>query len=489
MLIALSICSIVAALSSPADEIRAAAADVQQLPPETRMAARYLTVYPIAAADRPDAVKVISYVLNSLSRTRAISQPVLISPTLIRFSIYQYAPRQEEFAAWYQAWEKLAGVDPYFHLQTEVIADATGVNHKSNAVAAPFFESHNKPNSLKIVTTDGGWADLSAAAQLRTATHSIGPLLRADYFIAQATTTPRYYEFTGIPDTENEFLKSLGVDRGVIDRLRANAGANLAVSGVTAKPRRIVWAQGPLGGVYSTLDVESVDAQRDPLRRPITSAGLAFHYDLGEWFALAPNGLWRTALFNAVGRRQDSVPDRVAKDTSDPTANGIIVPLISCIRCHREAGLRPFVDDENKLLRGQISLYSPDPTIIERAFEFYDEARLDRQMRFDRETYADAVARVTDGLKPEELADTLAKLVRSHAYLPVTLNQAATEVGVNQFDFQSALAATHDPVILLLLEGQPVLRGQWESSFAEAALAAQAFQPSTRTDFRNDQPH
>ena len=220
MLTAFSICLIAAAISSPADEMRAAADDVQRLPPETRSAVRYLTVYPLPAANRPDAVKVISYVLNSVSQTRAVSQPELISPTLIRFSISQYAPRQDEFAAWYQAWEKLAEADPYFHLRTEVIAEATDTNHKSTAVTASFSDEHSKSNSLKIVTTDGGWADLSAAAQLHAATHSIGPLLRADYFIAQATTTPRYYEFTGIPDTENEFLKSLGVDRSAIDHLR-----------------------------------------------------------------------------------------------------------------------------------------------------------------------------------------------------------------------------------------------------------------------------
>ncbi len=101
---------------------------------------------------------------------------------------------------------------------------------------------------------------------------------------------------------------------------------------------------GPLGGVYSTLDVETVDAERDPLRsgrRYLTAAGLATRYDLGEWFALAPNGLWRTALFSATGKRQDSVPDRVAKDTSDAAGDGIVVPLISCIRCHQEAGLQP----------------------------------------------------------------------------------------------------------------------------------------------------
>ena len=190
---------------------------------------------------------------------------------------------------------------------------------------------------------------------------------------------------------------------------------------------------------------------------------------------MAPNGLWRTALFNAAGRRQDAVPDRVAKDTSDPLGDGIVVPLVSCIRCHREAGLRPFVDDQTRLLAGRVDLYSYDPDIVERAVEFYDEPRLQRQMQFDRQTYADAVRRATSGMKADEVADALAEVVRKHAYLPVTIEQAAREVGLEPAEFRNALSATRDPVILLLLEGRAVLRGQWESSFAEAALAAASF--------------
>jgi hypothetical protein len=453
---------------TPTDEMRAAAADVETLPAVARPSVRYLTLYAIDPAQRRQAFQTVSYVLNSIARTRAISQPVLVSPMLVRFSIGQYAPRADEFAAWFGAWEKLAETDPYFHLRTEV---AVG-----SAKREPISSKQAKSQQLatKIVTTDGGWADLQAAARLRSATHSAGALLRADYFVTQATIPPRYYEFAGVPESENEFLNSLGVDQKVIDRLRANAGANLIISGVTAKPRRIVWSQGPLGGVYSTLDVERVDAPRDPLRRPISAAGLEFQYDVSEWFAVAPNGLWRTALFNAAGRRQDAVPDRVAKDTSDPLGDGIVVPLVSCVRCHREAGLRPFADDQTRLLAGGVDLYSYDPDIVERAVEFYDEPRLQRQMQFDRQTYADAVSRATSGMKPEEVADALAEVVRNHAYLPVTIEQAAREVGFEPAEFRIALAATRDPVILLLLEDRPVLRGQWESSFAEAALAAAA---------------
>jgi hypothetical protein len=373
----LSVLLIAALFQSPADEMRAAAADVETLPPATRPDVRYLTLYAIDPAVRRQALQTTSYVLNALSRTRAISQPVLVSPTLVRFNISQYAPRQEEFTAWFAAWEKLVEFDPYFHLRTEIAL--ASAKQQANPKTTKSF-------ATKIVTTDGGWTDLQAAAQLRAATHSAGALLRADYFIAQATIPPRYYEFAGVPDNENEFLKSLGVDQKVIDRLRANAGANLIISGVTAKPRRVVWLQGPLGGVYSTLDVERVDAARDPLRRPISAAGLEFQYDVSEWFAVAPNGLWRTALFNAAGRRQDAVPDKVAKDTSDPTGDGIVVPLVSCIRCHRESGLRPFSDDQTRLLSGRVDLYSYDPNLVQRAAEFYDEPRLQRQMHFDRQT-------------------------------------------------------------------------------------------------------
>jgi hypothetical protein len=234
-------------------------------------------------------------------------------------------------------------------------------------------------------------------------------------------------------------------------------------------------------------------------------SSLAFKYDVSEWFALAPNGLWRTALYDSAGRRQNSVPDRVAKDISDPHGDGIVIPLISCIRCHRESGLRPFSDDQQLLLRTAgaasappaVSLYSPDPNITRRAAEFYDEPRLQRQIDFDRQTYSAALTRATNipnltrsgransqiptdqkslttdhpSLTPAQLSDSLATVVRNYAYLPVTPDQAAAEVGLTLDQFQQHLAQSHDPIILLLLQNRPILRDQWTTSFPEAATA------------------
>ncbi|MCC7085947.1 MAG: hypothetical protein IT427_13170 [Pirellulales bacterium] len=487
---------------APADEVRAAAADVERLPHEAQAGVRYLTLYNIEPSRRMQALRVVNYTLNALSRTRTISHVTSISPTLVRFSVAQFAPRPDEFTAWFNAWEKLAESDPYLHLRTEVVEQGRGSRGEGQDTVNIHRSFLDSRSSHLIVSTDGGWTDLAAAARLRSATHSIGALLRADYFVATVTAAPQYYELAGIPDNETDFVKSLGLDRNVVDRLRANAGANVIVSGVTSKPRRIIWSQGPLGGVYVTLDVQQVDAERDPLRRPVSVEGrswtaeerenpkttlsshsrrsstLAFRFDASEWFAVAPNGLWRTALFNSAGKRQDAVPDRVAKDTSDPHGDGIVVPMISCIRCHRESGLRPFADDQTRLLAGRVDLFSDDPKIVQRAAEFYDEPRLQRQMNFDRETYAAALDRIAGGLKPDELADDLAAVVRNYAYLPITPDVAAREVGLSHEAFRAALATTQDPIILTLLEGRPVLRGQWDSSFAEAALVASEYLPS-----------
>ncbi len=411
------------------------------------------------------------YLLNALSRARTISRPTAVTPTLLRFSISSYVSDGDEFRDWSRAWEKLGENDSYWHLRTEVLASSKSAASKANS------SGDGEPAiSTAVVTVDGGWIGLNDAARLRVLTGSGAALLRADDFVARASATPDYYRFAGIPATEAEFLKTLGVDAATIERLRANAGANLIISGVTLKPRRVVWSQGPLGGVYQTLDVATVDARRDPIRRPLSAAGANLTYDAGEWFAMAPNGLWRVALYDAEGKLQQTVPDKIAKDTSDAAADGIVTPLISCIRCHTESGLRPFRDDQSRLFAsGRVDLRSEDSTLAQRAAEFYDEPRLLRQMEFDRQTYAAAAARATDGMQAEEIATALGRAVREFAYQPLGKERAARELGLSAAELPQAFATSHDPILLALLEGQAVLRGQWESSFAEAAVLAEAY--------------
>lgn len=451
------------AQSTPATELHAALNDLESLPAEVRASCRYLSLYSIPEQDQSHAAKVLSYTVNLLSRTRAITQIHWVSDTLARINILDYAPTAGEFKDWAAAWETLGINEPRWHIRTEVaekIIDKKGVVTKG---------------PTKIVTVDGGWVGLDCAQKLKLLTASNAPILEAGYFVSNATLAPVYYQFTGIPDNDVDFLKSIGVDEPTIERLRANAGANLVQSEFTRKPRRIVWAQGPMGGVYETLDVEQVTADRDPIRRPVSSEGFNVNYDAGEWFVVGPNGLWRTAVFDSKNKRLDTVVDKIAKDNSEPLGDGIVHAAQSCLRCHIEGGLRPFRDSQAKLLaKNKAELQSYDPNIVRRAVEFYDEPRLQRQMSFDRETYKAACALATGGMEPLELATAYAKVVRDYQYAAVTVTQAALECGVDEKEFKAAVVNTHDPYLLILVDNGVVLRGQWDSSFAEAITSCEA---------------
>ena len=92
----------------------------------------------------------------------------------------------------------------------------------------------------QAATVAGSWTDLEANTRLRAATNSpaYGAILRADYFIQAALTPTRYYEFSGIPDTEEAFHKQFGIDDATVAKLSAQLGANLVISAITEKPRR-----------------------------------------------------------------------------------------------------------------------------------------------------------------------------------------------------------------------------------------------------------
>lgn len=453
-IIALLLLCVPCMAQTPATETQAAYLDCEAIRKEVQPGIRYLTLCGIPKDDRQDAAKALSYTLNCLSRSRVISAPVWVSDSLARFSIINYAPTNEEYRDWKNAWETLAASDPYFGIVTEVL----------------------DPTSGKSIVTRvaGGWT-LPHGEKLKAWTGSQAPVLRADWFMFHALSAPNYYNFAGIPDTEAAFLKSIGVDQKTIEKLRANSGANLFLSQVTFKPRRIVWSQGPLGGVYVTYDVGQVDAERDPFRRPINAAGLKLRYDATEWFAMSPNGFWRMALYDADGKQQQAVPPEIAADRSDPHAPTTeVIPALSCIRCHVEGGLRPFADDQVKLL-AKAPVGSYDPTIANRVSEFYQSDKLQRQMEFDRGTHEAAVKQATGGLTTKELSEALASVVRNFEYLPVTVDQAALEVGLTADDFKRANISSADPVILNLVHDGKVLRGQFEGSFQEAMLAAEAW--------------
>ncbi len=435
----------------PSAELAKAVAHCQSQPPEVSPFLRYLTAYNLPQEARIRAFRVASFVLNSVSNTRAISAPTQVNGSMIVVDLRQYCADTTRIQAWTGAWERMATRDYAFSLKTEAIPPGK-----------------TTPTTTRVA---GGWLSGGDYTTLQSMTGSQQALMRLDQFLVLASSTTfggEYYALAGINENEDEYFASIGIDVAAVNRLRAKHFANQFISGVTDKPRRIIRLQGILGGMYMTQDSEEVTAERDPLRYAVDQ----IDYDAGEFIAVGPNGMFQYSLFDADGNRQDVVPDTIAKDDSDPSGDGRLQPMISCVRCHVESGLKPFEDDQYGLLKSGVDFLSSDPTAVRKAAELYDPARLSRFMQFDRQTYDQAVLR-TSGLSFAQASSDLASVYHWYRNRPVTLKMASKEVGLTSEEMKNALTNSRDPVILGLLVGKAVHRETWAASFAEAALAAE----------------
>jgi len=481
---------------TPAAATRDALADVQSLAPEHRGQMRYVI------CETPEQQIAVNYVLNAVSRGGTMVKTVGVGvqgsgdressgaqvpdsrALLLRIDLATLANQRDPrtYHEVHAAWERLAEFDPYFHVRTLLAAPLAerfavagpAARLQEATQQSPHPRSASQATRLTTVTVDGGWVGLENATRLRALTGSAGAVLRADYFVTRASAED-YYAWAGIQAKQTDFFKALGVDKSVIEKLAADNAANLFRSQVTFKPRRVVRLPGPQGSVWITLDVDGESPDRDPVRNPVDVAGPAgtqrFNFQASEIFYARANGFWGVALFDAKGDRQATVPDKVAKDTEDQ--EGIVRPLISCIRCHEahgKAGLQPFTDDQYALLSGEAGiLRSYLPEVAQRVAELYNPARLNKALDRDRADYAEAVERAC-GCTTAEAATALTVTFARYVEDEVSRETAAREAGVPVEILISATAASTDPITLALRAGKRVTRKAFEASYQDIML-------------------
>ena len=420
---------------NPSTEAVAAAADLERLPAEVQPFQRYASTWATKTEQREKTYQVFSYTLNAVSNTATLVKPTKVTDTLIRWDLRYYAIDPKVY-------ESVASTDPYFHLVTEVIPP-----------------SGTKP---QLTRTDGGWIDQKAAEKLKKLSGSPAAILRAEWFIEKAMSTPGYYLLSGIPETKAEWVASLGVDPKIITDLRVNKGTNILHSGVTKKPRRISRWQGPSGAVWNTYDTLEVKAKTDPFRDNTFASG----FDGSEHIAAKPNGLHEFFIADGKGVRVDTVPDKIAKDDVDHRGDMVLTPGVSCIRCHHEAGLRDFGFDQRKLLTPPFKQDTIDPDLADKLRSFYLDPKLEKQLQRDREDY-DAAVRACTGLSAENLSRAMMVVYGDFAYGQVDLETAMWEFG---FEDSKPLVGSKDSIIMALLAGMKVHRRQLEDSWQEAML-------------------
>jgi hypothetical protein len=430
---------------SPNTELQAALHHLSHVAPANRYGVRYLSMYNLPPEQWDGMTASVSVALNTLSRALSLRTPMVnrVHPSLL--VVY--------WESWFQlplrGWEAMASREPYWHLQTEVLDPKT--------------------KKKKLVVTDGGWVDLSAAASLRLATNSVGAVLRADYFLAKSMTTldgGLYYELAGIPPKEDDFFKLVGINRAEVEKSvgLATIGANTYKSDVTRKPRRVVRWQGPLGPLWQTFDTDVASPDKDPFINPFE-----FVYAASEIIAAKPNGAHYFGLYNAKGELQKTVPDNIAKDHRDLVGSGILAPAVACMRCHDTGGWLSVRNDQKRLLAPPVELYLGKEEQADKLRAFYDSPKANVQLARDREDYELAYQSLV-GVAAGQANIRLAGFFDTYLYGEVTAAVAAAEVGLAVEDFLERMKFAQSPTLLSLLKGIGVQRQQWDSAFQEAAI-------------------
>lgn len=446
--------------SSPGEAIIAANVDCKSLGPDVRATTRYLWMGMVPLADREDLIRGLAFWTNSLSRSPEIVTPRVVGTDLIRLNLIDYDWKTD-------VWEKLADVDPYFHIQQETEQiERWGVPDGKGGWKNV---EERKTGKKTIQSSHITFPNNGATEELIQQTQSKAPIVRADWWMVQTLrqlslsnkqTGVGYYDWIGVKNRK-DFEKLLRLN--VKDSIDIGKEMRAAVeqSGVATQNRQVVRLQSLTGGSWATLDTDDGTKEGNAIRNLKRGS---FKHKAEEHYGTLPNGLFAFLLCDADGELQPSAPDFIGPDDSVHRRgrDGRIHVGISCIRCHVE-GLRP-IDDWVR--RQPKIITSPDyAELVQLRRQYF--SNLQRQLGRDRLVYQESLME-TNGLTPLENSKVVANIWNRYVEEPVGLQQAAAEIGVPQEVLKRKITGNGDALLVGLIATPPVTitRLHWEESFS-----------------------
>ncbi len=372
-----------------------------------------------------DMVQVLLFSINQVNRRNPPVTLIRVKPDL--FAVYLEGPGWSA-----EAWDKLASKDVYFRKE---------------------------------------WVEESTWNYLTYYTYSSYPMMRADQFVALATTAPDYYNLLGLPATVNEFKLQLGIDEKLLtDAYRIKAGIKTDGLTVTFNNRRLERRQGAFD-LWSSNDVVNSKGRKNALRQLDVFGGDIHRLDIDgqEHIFELGNGLWGGYLNDAKGNRVDSVPNNIAGD--DNFRDHTVTVVRSCLACH-EQGVKSFVSDHDPLLGNEIVNLRARAPQDERALAArYDGRAVQRSITADQAAFRSAVEDLV-GTSPERIAAMYSNVWRGYSEDRVTLHQAAIESGLSDEAFIAICVPAIDPNLLYLIQapGRSISRDVWEDVFSIVQL-------------------
>jgi hypothetical protein len=497
---------------TPDSSARLAAADLATIPEKERIYIRYLSLYNIPKAKRADVAKIVSFIINSLGTRRKIYIPMFVGgsdETVIRLNMDDYEWKT-------QAWEDLgakgsgpkslvtANPEPYFHAYIEKITPGEGVVKKAKKkvtkkiprekqVFAGYWngqprykiekyeetvekeeivEERIPGENKKRVLAGAPWLHAESWIYLIKETQSEFPILRADWFLVNASVPPAYYDFLKLGKKQEDFEKLIFANEKLAKQARSQDKAVVITSTVARNNRTLTRSPTFTNGYYWV----SHDSKTSVDERQYIQNLLNEKFDATEDIGSLPNGLQAYFLTDGKNNRLDFADPDVAIDNT--AVDRVVRSGRSCIICHAE-GIRPIEDEVRTLTKklqnaDQVRLLVTDRK-DHRKIEDLFSSDLDKQIIKDNNLYAEAVA-YTNGLKTEINAKLYSEIYNTYAETLLTKEIVARDLGIPLVDLEKHIRLSSDPVVLGLTKVpiRPVRIDQWERSFQGIMLIIMA---------------
>jgi serine/threonine-protein kinase len=331
-----------------------------------------------------------------------------------------------------------------------------------------------------------GGAQSDEAAELQDLARDVAgfseadlPLLRADWFIVNATQPPLYHEILNLPQTltDLEAQLELNLQQNFRDGRLQRAG--FARSGVSRQNRlleRHTSARTPY--FWISYDFLPRRAHSDLVRFPLGPMfpehpfpGQAFDHDGGEAIWALPNGLQAYILLDGAGVRIDAGPIDVVFDRSAILGAPAIINGISCIACHRAGMITEFRDE----IRAANAVGGASAEQVRKLYPSHDD--MQALVRKDQQLYVAVQQRLLGpilcvgpdaGKQVLDFAEPVGKVAEMYSR-DLTPQEVALELGYAQLELlQQDIRANRELLKLglgTLIQNPPgtLKREKWES--------------------------
>ena len=338
-------------------------------------------------------------------------------------------------------------------------------------------------------------SDATLAALVNVTGASI-PIMRTDWFMANAGKPKIYHALLQLPKNIQEFEKNvlnIDVEDNIIRRRVMRAGFNQGTSAVSANNRMIERHELPQGGYYwksydmakSTGEGNLRDRPHGPQNvEPLDTGLKSFVHDGGEMFFSLPNGMQGYYLSTAAGDRLDDAPEKVVSYQVRPKNKGItIINGRSCFECHAE-GVLYKRDQFRKHIETTNLFNEPQRKLL---LEMYvEQAELDAKFKSDRDAFLAALEKIgatevapdkslraKSGVGEQEIITWYADLYEDD----LDAEELAAEFGMSAKKFRETVEKTSDVEVVRLATswliqlrgGKKIARFEVEEQFAYLA--------------------